>query len=131
MERERVLTDHKRRELGFHALETRGNVGLLRRPGSGRSAERELLHLKLENLAVDLVQDGGLGRDLHLELGGSLVHEVDRLIGQEPVGDVPVREHSRLDQRVVADADAVVNIVPLPQTAEDGDGVLDGGLIDQ
>ena len=74
-----------------------------------------------------------LGHGVHLgaELGGGLVHEVDGLVGQEAVGDVAVRELRGGDERAVLDAHAVVDFVALPQAAQDGDGVLDGRLVDQ
>ena len=60
-----------------------------------------------------------------------LVDQVDRLVGQEAVGDVAVGEHRRRDQRRVADADAVVRLVALLQPAQDRDRVGDGRLADE
>jgi hypothetical protein len=51
--------------------------------------------LQLQQTALD---DVDLGRDrlqLHRQAGGSLVHEVDRLVGQESVGDVSRRQFGR------------------------------------
>jgi hypothetical protein len=42
--------------------------------------------------AVDLVQFLRLGIHLHAQPRGGLVHQVDRLVGQEAVGDVAVRQ---------------------------------------
>ena len=69
--------------------------------------------------------------DLHLDLGGRLVDEVDRLVGQEALGDVAVAEHRRGDERRVLDADAVVDLVALLQAAQDRDRVLDRRLRDE
>ena len=48
------------------------------------------LDLQLDQAAVEPVHDLGLGVDLDLDLGGGLVDQVDRLVGQEAVGDVAV-----------------------------------------
>ena len=60
-----------------------------------------------------------------------LVDEVDRLVGQEPVGDVAVREHGGGDERGIADPDAVVRLVALLQAAQDRDRVLHRRLVDE
>ena len=62
---------------------------------------------------------------------GGLVDQVDGLVGQEAVGDVAVREHGGRDERGVLDAHAVVDLVALPQAAQDADRVLDGRLADE
>ena len=59
-----------------------------------------------------------------------LVDQVDRLVGQEAVGDVAVGELGGGGQRVVGDVDAVVLLVALAQPLEDLDRVLDRGLVD-
>ncbi len=64
-------------------------------------------------------------------LRSRLVDQVDRLVGQEAVGDVAVREHRRGDERRVADPDAVMRLVALLQAAQDRDGVLHGRLVDE
>ena len=69
--------------------------------------------------------------DLHPQPRGGLVDEVDRLVGQEAVGDVAVGEHRRGDERGVADLDAVVRLVALLQPAQDRDRVRDGRLADE
>ena len=82
-------------------------------------------------MAVDLVQLLGLGIHRHPHARGGLVHEVDRLVGQEAVGDVPVAEHGCGDERRVANTHAVVHLVLLLQAAQDRDGVLHRRLIDE
>src|SRR5437762_1159754 len=89
------------------------------------------LDLELHDLAVDLVQLLGLRVDLGAQPRRRLVHQVDRLVGQEAVGDVAVREGRGRDQRRVLDLDAVVHLVALLQPAQDGDRLLDRGLLDQ
>ena len=76
---------------------------------------------------VDLRRDGGL---LDRDARGGLVDEVDRLVGQEAVGDVAVRERGGGDQRRVGDRDAVVGLVAALEPAQDRDRGLDGRLAD-
>ena len=62
--------------------------------------------------------------DLDAQPAGGLVDEVDRLVRQEPAGEVAVGQHRRGHEGGVLDADAVVDLVALLEPAEDGDGVL-------
>ena len=59
-----------------------------------------------------------------------LVDQVDRLVGQEAVGDVAVGELAGGLQRVVGDRHLVVLLVAVAQAAQDLDGLLDGRLVD-
>src|SRR3954447_16957485 len=99
-----------------------GRVGLL--------PERGLLDLELHHAARDLVELRGHRVDLGADHGARLVDEVDRLVGEEAVGDVAVRQRRRGDERGVLDADAMVDLEALAQAAEDRDRVLDGRLVD-
>ncbi len=90
--------------------------------------ERLLLDLQLHQPTLHLVDLGRHAVDLHLDLRGSLVDEIDRLVRQEPLGHVAVREDGRGHERRVLDADPVVDLVALLQAAQDGDRVLDRGL---
>ena len=96
-------------------------VGLLLQAG--------LLDLQLGDAAVQIVQLGGHRVHLGLDHGAGLVHQVDGLVGQKPVGDVPVGQGGGGDQRAVLDLDAVEHLVPLFQAAQDRDGVLHRGLL--
>ena len=122
-------------EVGVFLLEAR--EGLLERgePLARRLVllllQRDLLDLELDDAPLELVERLGLGVDLHADARGRLVDEVDGLVGQLAVGDVAVRERRRGDDRRVGDVDAVVHLVALLQAAQDGDGVLDRGLVDQ
>ena len=69
--------------------------------------------------------------DLHSQPRGRLVDEVDRLVRQEAVGDVAVREHCRRDERGVVDAHTVVGLVALLEPAQDRDRVLDASARDE
>ena len=94
-------------------------------------AHRGELDLELPHGAVGLVELDRRAVDLHLQAGRGLVDEVDRLVGQLPVGDVAVGEHGRGDERSVADPDAVVRLVLLLQAAQDRDRVDDRRLADE
>ena len=90
--------------------------------------ERVELDVELLDAPLHLVDLERHGVDLDAQLAGRLVDEVDGLVGQEAVGDVPVGEHGRRHQGGVLDADAVVHLVALLEPPQDGDRVLDGGL---
>ena len=94
-------------------------------------AHRRELDLELAHPALGLVELERRGVDLHPQAGRGLVDEVDRLVGQEAVGDVAVGKHGGGDQRRVADPDAVVRLVALLQAAEDRDRVGDRRLADE
>ena len=97
--------------------------------GVGFTAERELFHLKLQDAAIEFIDLLGLGGDLHFQARRRFIHQIDRLIGQEAIGDVAAREHGGRHQGVVGDAHAVVHLVALLEAAQDRDRVFHGGLI--
>src|SRR5581483_1928637 len=107
-------------------------VSFQRRTRSGRLVlHRGELDLELAHAALSLVQLDGRRVDLHAQARRRLVDEVDRLVGQEAVGDVAMREHRGRDERGVADAHAVVRLVRLLQAAEDRDRVRHRRLADE
>jgi hypothetical protein len=59
---------------------------------------------------------------------GRLVEQVDRLVGEEPVADVAVRQRGGRHHGAVGDADAVVRLVALLEPAEDRDRAVDARL---
>ena len=99
--------------------------------GVGLLLQGEFLHLHpLDRAAqhVDLLR-GGV--DLHPQPGCRLVDQVDRLVGKLPGGDVAIGQARGRDQGGVGDGDLVMGLVPLPQTAQNRDGVLDARLADE
>ena len=136
-----LLTDLRERGLllvpvGTHALARFLEVGelllqfgktLLAR-GVGLFLERLALDLEPADGPLDLVQFHWHRVDLHAELRSGFVHEVDRLVRQEPVVDVPGREDGRGDKRAVEDPHTVVDLVALAKASEDRDRVLDRRL---
>ena len=61
--------------------------------------QRLALDLELDDPPVEILDLLGLGFDLHADAARRLVHQVDRLVGQEAVGDVAVAERRRGDDR--------------------------------
>ena len=92
--------------------------------------QRFALDLELHDAAVDLVELGRHRVDLHPQLRGRLVHEIDGFVGQETIGDVAMGQYRRRHECRVLDADAMMNLVALAKPAQDADGVFDGRLVD-
>ena len=97
----------------------------------GLVLEHPLGELELQEPSLEDVDLGGDRLQLHRQSAGGLVDEVDRLVGQEAVGDVPRGELGGGDEGRVLDLDLVVDLVPLLQASEDGHGVLDRRLADE
>ncbi|GHS89420.1 hypothetical protein AGMMS50218_15670 [Actinomycetota bacterium] len=89
---------------------------------------RLLVATRLGDLLVELAQLRGSGHPADAQAGAGLVDQVDRLVGEEPVVDVAVRERRGGHERAVRDGHAVVRLVPVAQALEDLDGVLERGL---
>ncbi len=89
----------------------RGGIGLL--------LERLGLDLEPHDLAVDRIELFRLRIDLHAQARAGLVDQVDRLVGQEPVGDVAVRERRRPPPGPNPGCARVVLLVLLLQAAQD------------
>ena len=109
--------------LQFVEASARGVVGFL--------LQRLPLDLELDDPPVEFVDGLGLGVDLHPEPARRLVHQVDGLVGQEPVRDVAVGQCRCRHQRAVGDAHAVMDLVFLLQPAQDRNRVLYVGLADE
>src|SRR3954464_9625856 len=82
------------------------------------------------DLLFELPVHGRGGHRLDAHARGGLVDEVDRLVGQEPVGDVAVRQLRRGLERLVGDVDLVVRLVAVAQALEDLHALLERGLVD-
>ena len=86
------------------------------------------LDFELLDFTRNLVELFGHGVDLHTQLGGGLVHQVDGLVGQETVGDVPVAQLDGGYDGIVFDAHVVMVFVAFLQSTQDGDGAQRVGL---
>ena len=87
------------------------------------------LDLDLDHRAIDGLYGLGLGEDLHPPRGGGLVHDVDGLVGQHPIGQVAVGEANSGAERGVGDPDSVVQLVAVLEPAQDRDALLGRGLL--
>ena len=88
------------------------------------------LNFELRDLARNFVEP--LRHRVHLDaqLGGSLIHEVDGLVGQEAVADVALAQLHGGNDGLVFDAHLVVVFIFLFQATHDGDGTLLVGFVD-
>ena len=93
--------------------------------------QRLALDLELHDAALELVELRRHRVDLHSQLRRGFVDQVDRLVRQEAIRDVAIRQHGRGDQRRVLELHAVMDLVALAQAPQDADGVLDRRLADQ
>ena len=119
-QRRRFLLDLGELRLRARQAILGGRVGLL--------AQRLLLDLELDDAAIELVELFGLRIDLDAQPRGRLVDEVDRLVGQETIGNIAVRQGRRGDDRRIGDPHAMVKLVFLLQPAQDRDRILDRRL---
>ena len=81
-------------------------------------------------MAADIVQLGRQRIDFRADHGAGFIHQVDRLVGQETVCNVPIGKGGGRDQGGVLDLDAVEDLIALLQSPEDGNGILHGRLLD-
>jgi len=91
--------------------------------------ERGLFDLHLDDLAVDDVELGRHRVHLGADHCAGLVDEVDGLIGEEAVGNVPVRERRGGDDRGVCDLHAVEDLISRFQTTQNGDRIFHARLL--
>ena len=85
---------------------------------------------QLLQLRLLLVQIRRRRERLNAHAGCRLVHQVDSLIRQEPVGDVPVRQLHRRLQRIIRDRQAVVFFIFFTQSAQNFERFLRAGFAD-
>ena len=84
----------------------------------------------LDRPLLQLPQLGGQAAAGQPGPGGGLVHQVDGLVGQKALGQIAHRQVHRRLQRPVGDGQAVVALVPAPQSPEDVQGLVPAGLPD-
>jgi hypothetical protein len=101
------------------------------RAGVGFFFQCFLLDFQSDDFPIQRIELFRLGIDLHLQPRSRLVHQVDGLVGEETVGDVAVGQRGRRHQRGIGDAYAVVLLVFVLQSAQDRNGIFDGGLGDE
>ena len=79
---------------------------------------------ELHNAALEFVNFGGHGIDFHAQAGGGFIDEVDGLIRQKAIRDIPIREHRGSYDGGVFDPHAVMHFVALFQAAQNGDRIF-------
>ena len=89
------------------------------------------LDLQLNQPAIENVHHLRLRIDFHLDARRRFVDQIDRLVGQESIGDVAMRKLGRGDDRRIGDLDAVMQLVAFLQPAQDRDRRFDARLVDQ
>ena len=90
--------------------------------------QRKAFYFKLRDAPLDVVDLDRHAADLNAQRCACFVDEVDRLVGQEAVGDIAMRKNRRGHDRGILDAHAVVDFELLLEPAQDGDGVVDRRL---
>ncbi len=109
-------------------LFAQGRKPVLRR-GIAFLGQRLLFDLELDDAPVEPFDLFGLALHFHADATGGLVHQVDRLVGQETVRDVAFAELRRCHDRRIGDAHAVMQLVLFLDAAQDRDRVLDARLV--
>ena len=92
---------------------------------------RRQLDLELRHPPLRLVELDRRRVDLHPQSRRRLVHEVDRLVGQESIGDVALGEHGCRGERRIADPHAMVRLVAFLQPTQNRDRLCHGRLADE
>ena len=87
--------------------------------------------MQLNQAAVELVDDFGLGVDFDLDFGSRLVDQINRFVWQETIGDVAVAQLCGGHDGRVGDVHAMVHFVLFLQASQDGDRGFDRRFADQ
>ncbi|GKT53857.1 ATP-dependent Clp protease ATP-binding protein subunit ClpB [Colletotrichum tofieldiae] len=85
----------------------------------------------LAELALERVDDFGLRLSCDSNSGGGLVDQVDGRVGKSPGSEVASSKVGGCYQGVIKNGDAVVSVVSLLETTEDGNGLADAGFLDK
>ncbi|MPM78152.1 hypothetical protein SDC9_125163 [bioreactor metagenome] len=73
--------------------------------------EGGFLDFQLDHLTVDLIHLFGHGVNFGTDHGAGFIHQVDGLIREETVGNVPVGKHCRGDQGVILNLNPVEDFI--------------------
>ncbi|GKT46678.1 uncharacterized protein ColSpa_06859 [Colletotrichum spaethianum] len=83
----------------------------------------------LTELALERVDDFGLRLSCDSDSGGGLIDQVDGRVGKSPGSEVASSKVGGCYQGVVENRDAVVSVVSLLETTENGNGLADAGFL--
>ena len=89
-----------------------------------------LFNFQLQNLTLAFINLRRRRINFRTEPGRRFIHQVNGLIRQEPVVDVPLAHHCRSYQRGVLDPYAVMVFIAFLQAAENRNGIFHAGLVD-
>ncbi len=89
------------------------------------------LDFKLDQAALQLIHHFRLGIDFHSDPCCGLIDQIDRLVRQETVGDVAVRQLCCGDDGRIGDVHPVMQLIPFLQTAQYGDSGLHRRFVHQ
>ena len=108
----------------------RGNLLIIRLHAllSALFFQHGTLFFKVLDLPLKLHPPGDI-RILQVQVGAGLVDEVDGLVRQETVCDVPLAQQHSLPQNTVGDLNSVIGFIVGGQTLENFDGILNGRFV--
>ncbi len=89
-----------------------------------------LLNLQLHDLVVHLVEIFRKGIHLRFDHCAGFIHKVDGLVRKEPIRDVTIRKRRSRYQSGVLNFNAVIYLKAVLQSAENGNCILHGRLLD-
>ena len=75
--------------------------------------------LQLDDAPIQFVDGFWFAVDFHAQARRGLIHKVNRLIRQEPVGDIAIGQGSSRDNRRIGDANPVVKLILFLQATQD------------
>jgi len=99
------------------------------RSGIGFLLQRFALDFELHDLTENFIELRRHGFDFGAQPGSCFIDEVNRLVGKESVGDIPMRQHSGGNQGRVLDADSVMDLITVLESAKNRDRIFDAWLI--
>src|SRR3546814_5568833 len=87
--------------------------------------------LELNQAPLQTIQHFRLEVDFHADAAGGFIDQVNGLVRQLTVSDVAMAELGRGYDRAVGNRYLMVDLIPLLEAAQDGDGVLFARLLHQ
>ena len=79
---------------------------------------------------VEFIQFGRHGIHFHPDRSTGFINQVNGLVRQEPVGNIPVGQHSCRHDGLILDLDAMMALKAVLETSENRDGILDRRFTD-
>ncbi len=89
------------------------------------------LDFQLDDLSLDFIDFGRHAVDFDTQLGSTFIHQIDGLVGQKPVGDIPVRQGDRRYNGRILDPNPMMDFIFFFEPPQNGDAVFHRRLFDQ